>query len=56
MWNAFPMVCNLFNQNHVASNIIFQTLQVLPSEDAALFYCIIWKQRNNKIWSEVTDA
>lgn len=58
-WNAFPTVCNLFNQNHAATNIIFQTLQVLPSEDAALFCCIIlsiWKQRNRKIWSEVTDV
>jgi hypothetical protein len=28
MWNAFPMVCNLFNQNHAASNIIFQMLTI----------------------------
>jgi len=39
--------------------IIFHLLQVLSAEESALFATIlwsIWKQRNNKIWNDVTDA
>ncbi|KAK2418379.1 hypothetical protein QL285_040582 [Trifolium repens] len=39
--------------------VIFHILQQLSKNDAALFACIlwsIWKQRNNQIWNNVTDA
>jgi hypothetical protein len=41
------------------SNCIFQVLQTLSCENAALFACIlwsIWKQRNNKVWNDIVDA
>jgi hypothetical protein len=59
MWHAFPAISNLFFQSQEASGVIFQSLQVLNIDDAAMFCCIIWsiwKQRNNKIWKEVIDA
>jgi len=58
-WDAFPSVSAFFIQNQDARGVIFSSLQVLASDDAALFCCIlwsIWKQHNNKIWNEVTDA
>jgi len=59
LWNAYPAVSNLFFQSQDTNVIIFQSLQVLNIDDAAMFCCIIWsiwKQRNNKIWKEVIDA
>ena len=38
---------------------IFRILQDLSSGDASLFACIlwiIWKQRNNQVWNNVTNA
>ncbi|KEH39570.1 hypothetical protein MTR_2g102247 [Medicago truncatula] len=58
-WDVFPSVSVFFSQNQDARGVIFSSLQVLTSDDAALFCCIlwsIWKQRNNKIWNGVTDA
>jgi hypothetical protein len=46
------------SDNDVKS-VIFHILQQLSKNDAALFACIlwsIWKQRNNQIWNNVTDA
>jgi len=42
-----------------SKNIIFKALHDRSKEDAALFCCLlrsIWKQRNNRVWNEVTDA
>jgi ribonuclease HI len=57
-WSAFPTVSNIFTQNQDVSSIIFMCLQLLTSDEAALFCYVIWsiwKQRNNKIWNGVTD-
>ena len=59
MWNAFSAVSHIFDQYQNIKDIIFETLKVLSDGDESLFGCIIWsiwKQRNNKIWKEVTDA
>jgi len=50
---------NTINQEQVVPHIVYQLLQVLSSEEASLFSCVlwsIWKQRNNKIWNETVDA
>jgi len=59
MWNAYYSVNHILDGYQDIKEVIFKTLQVLQQEDASLFGCIIWsiwKQRNNKIWKEVTDA
>ena len=59
MWNAYYFVNHILDGYQDIKEVIFKTLQVLQHEDASLFGCIIWsiwKQRNNKIWKEVTDA
>jgi hypothetical protein len=58
MWSPSYSVSHLFDQHQDVKDIIFRTLQVLSCDDASMFGCIIciWKQRNNKIWKEVTDA
>jgi len=58
-WNAYYFVNHILDGYHDIKEVIFKTLQVVQHEDASLFGCIIWsiwKQRNNKIWKEVTDA
>ncbi|MCI15681.1 cytochrome P450, partial [Trifolium medium] len=47
------------NSDDDAQSIIFRILKKLSKNDAAMFACIlwsIWKQRNNQIWNNVTDA
>jgi ribonuclease HI len=42
-----------------ASELIFYLLQQLNADDASLLACVmwsIWKQRNNLVWNNVTDA
>ena len=59
MWNVFSVVSHIFDQYQNIKDIIFETIKVLSNGDESLFGCIIWsiwKQRNNKIWKEVTDA
>ncbi|MCH92589.1 cytochrome P450, partial [Trifolium medium] len=41
------------------SELIFAVLQRLNVDEAALMVCIIWsiwKQRNNRVWNDVTDT
>jgi len=57
-WSVFPTVGNIFTRNHDAGSIIFMSLQLLTSDEAALLCRVnwsIWKQINNKIWNGVTD-
>ncbi|GAU48398.1 hypothetical protein TSUD_405430 [Trifolium subterraneum] len=59
MTSFFQVVSSVINNENEASAIVFQILRQLSKEDAALFACIlwsIWKQRNNQIWNNVTDA
>jgi len=46
MWNVYPSIGNLYNQNQDVSGIIFKILQVLSSEDAALFCTILYNIHN----------
>jgi len=59
MWNAFSIISGILTQNHDINVVIFNVLQVITADDATLFGCVlwrIWKQRNNKIWNDITDA
>ncbi|GAU37566.1 hypothetical protein TSUD_153990 [Trifolium subterraneum] len=59
MTGFFHVVSNAINNNNNAQDIIFHILQQLSKDDSTVFACIlwsIWKQRNNQIWNNVTDA
>jgi hypothetical protein len=59
MWEYFSDICNILNQEQNCAGIIFRVLQTLNADGAAEFCCIlwsIWKQRNNKVWNDATDA
>ncbi|XP_024632220.1 uncharacterized protein [Medicago truncatula] len=59
MFDAFQSMSGVINQGQDSAGNIFNMLQVLNAGDAALFCCTlwsIWKQRNNKVWNELTDA
>jgi len=59
MCDFFNTENNVINQGQENASVIFQLLQVLNGDEAALFCCIlwsIWKQRNNKVWNDVTEA
>ena len=59
MWESYSKICNILSQETSSAAIIFQALQTLCAEDATEFCCImwsIWKQRNNKVWNDVTDV
>jgi hypothetical protein len=53
------IVSSVINNENDASEIVFQMLRQLSKEDALVFACIlwsIWRQRNNQIWNNITDA
>jgi hypothetical protein len=53
------VVSSAANSDNDVNTVIFNTLQHLSKDDAALFGCIlwsIWKQRNNQIWNNIIDA
>ncbi|PNX94619.1 cytochrome p450 [Trifolium pratense] len=55
----FQVVHSAANSEDDAKTIIFHILKQLSKNDVAMFACIlwsIWKQRNNQIWNNVTDA
>jgi len=59
MCDFFTTANTVLNQGQDSASIIFQLLQVLNGDEAALFCCTlwsIWKQRNNKVWNDVTEA
>ena len=59
MCESSTTINNVISQGHDSAGIIFQLLHLLNGDDAALLCCIIWsiwKQQNNKIWNDVTDA
>jgi hypothetical protein len=59
MTSFSQVVSNVVDNAAEAHTTIFNILQQLTKEDKAVFACIlwsIWKQRNNQIWNNVTDA
>jgi len=65
----WDLIWNLANLSHVVNTAIsqglnssaamFHMLQVLSAKESAIFATIlwsIWKQRNNKVWNDVTDV
>ncbi|KAK2362141.1 hypothetical protein QL285_087230 [Trifolium repens] len=59
MTSFSQVVSNVVDNAAEAHTAIFNILQQLSKEDKAVFACIlwsIWKQRNNQIWNNVTDA
>jgi len=59
MCSFHSVVDNIIHQEQVVPHIIFQLLQVLPSEEVSLLSCVlwsIWKQRNNRIQNDTIDA
>ncbi|KAK2365042.1 hypothetical protein QL285_089842 [Trifolium repens] len=53
------VVSSAANSDNDVNTVIFNILQHLSKDDAALFGCTlwsIWKQRNNQIWNNITDA
>jgi hypothetical protein len=52
-------VISATHDNNFAAAVIFQILHQLSTDDASLFACVvwgIWKQRNNKVWNNTTNA
>jgi hypothetical protein len=59
MAGFLQVVSNATNNNNDIQPVMFQILQQLSTDDSAVFACIfwsIWKQQNNQIWNNVTDA
>jgi hypothetical protein len=62
VWNMagfLQVVTNAINNSTNIQSIMFQILQQLSKDNTTVFACTlwtIWKQQNNKIWNNVTDA
>ncbi|CAJ2660552.1 unnamed protein product [Trifolium pratense] len=59
MCTFYPIIVAAMQNGYDAAELIFHLLQQINEEDASLLACVIWsiwKQRNNIIWNNVTDA